>query len=289
MERLAAFMSRRVAGVPVGVIAVIIAAGLLFLAFKLPKQSEEIPADDGDGEGDAPFGDGVDVSQPVFGATPVIYQPSGGGGAGGGVASTPQADTNALWGKRATEWLMTQGASVNEASAAISKYLSGEPLNTAETKWRDKAIAQFGFPPEGVEYVAPVDDSVPTPTAPPPPAAPGPYTGPAVSQGKPPLKHIVKGKSDNQARELAVLYYGTNTADAVNKIHAANTTTQDPYPTGQAVKIPERFEPQYFKSTAATNTVYEIARKNSVTAAKVLALNPGMKFPVKAGTRVRVR
>ncbi|HEY6020472.1 MAG TPA: hypothetical protein VIY48_11340, partial [Candidatus Paceibacterota bacterium] len=205
-----------------------------------------------------------DVEMPVATATPIITQ-------------TATNDTNDAWKRRAIEYLMGNGYTVEVATNAISKYLNGEALSAKESEARDAAVKQLGLPPEDIpdvirQHPKPEDTS----------------KTPAVAQGKPPLHHIVKGNRDNTARELAVLYYGTSDADATDKIHAANATQVEPYAVGSSIKIPEKFEPKYFRATGHTRTVYDIARRNSSTPAKIEALNPGMDFPVKVGTRVRV-
>lgn len=275
MDGIREFFSKRVLGIPVGVFALLFAGSLLFYAIRMPKTATAVAAPDTEADTDELAGDVAGLDNPVFAATPTIYQPSG-----PSVTATPQADTNELWGRRVQEWLVSQGASVDVAQSVVYKYLSGVSLTATEVTWRDKAVKQYGFPPETVDVVAP------TPT---PPTANPVYNGPAVSQGKPPLVHTVKGNSDNQASELARLYWGSNSPDAVRKMRANNTTLVEPYATGTKVKISQTFTPVYFKATAATHTLYDIARKNGTTAPAVTALNPNMHFPVAAGARVRVK
>lgn len=281
MEKFKALMSRKVAGVPVMLIAAIVMAVLLYFAFKMKPapEEEELPTDEATTDG----GDLPDTSQPVFGANPVIYQPSG-----GSVASVPQEDTNELWARRAIEWLIQNGESYSAASGAISKYVAGESLTPEETKIRDKAIAHFGIPPETPEYAPDVPATVTPDDA---PAPSGVYNGPATKQGEPPLTHKVKGKSDDTPAELARLYYGLVNADTKRQIeaHKSNLSIIWPARVGTSVRIPERHDPKYYVATSATRTLYKIAAKNGKNPAVVQALNPTMNFPVKVGTRVRVR
>lgn len=258
---------KKVGGIPVLWIGIVIAAIALYGAFRLkpaPEVTEEdIAAEDAaeDEEGD------FDTDQPVFSATPVIMQPSG-----PSVASTPMEDTNELWGRRSIEWLTANGYSLTLATSAITKYLDGSTLSMQEAEARDKAVKQYGLPPEGL---------LPTKTA--------GDKSPASAQGVPPTRHTVRGERDNQPAELARVYYGINNADAINLIDAANPTVPKPYRVGQVVKIPEYRQPKYFKATSAVRSLYEIARKNGSTPQKIAELNPGMKFPVAVGTRVRIR
>lgn len=266
MDKFRELMGKKVAGIPVLWIALIIALVALYGALRLKPaapEEEDIPEGDEDTDGDI-----GDTGQPVFSATPVVMQPSG-----PSVASTPMEDTNDLWGRRAVEWLIANGFSVTVATNAITKYLGGETLSVTEGQARDKAIKQFGIPPEGLVTTS----TAATPSA------------PASAQGKAPTTHTVRGARDNTPAELARVYYGIANADMINLIDAANPTSTKPYRVGQRVRIPAMREPKYYRATAAVNTLYAIARKNGTDAAKVSELNPGMRFPVRVDTRVRVR
>lgn len=264
---IAGLADKKVAGIPVLYIALGIGVVALYGAIAM-KPSEEPSVSEEDVEGDVEGDDAGDTSVPVFSATPVIYQPSG-----GSVASTPMEDTNELWGRRSIEWLVSNGSTLTVASNAIDKYLNGLEMSYQEAQARDKAVKQFGIPPEGI---------LPTNS----PSAP---VRPASTQGTPPLTHRVVNTRDNTASELALIYYGRNGKDAVNLIDAANIGVPHPYKIGQGVKIPPYRNPKYYKATSATRTAGDIARKNGTTMQKIRELNQGMSFPVKAGTRVRVR
>lgn len=268
MNDILAFMRRKVFGVPAGVFVLIGAAVILFIAYRMRNTASDTTSTDttvdGTASGDAGLID--TTQQPDFSALPDT--PS----ATPVVVTTATNDTNDLWARRAIEWLLTQGYSVEIATGAIQGYLNGNSLSTKEAEARDKAIHNFGLPPES------------TPDTPVHRVSPAP----AGKQGEPPLNHKVKGANDNTPAELAVLYYGTNSGDAVNKIVSANNNSVVPYATGTEIHIPANYVPKYYHSTGHTNTVYEIARKNGTTADKIESLNPGMKFPVKPGTRVRV-
>lgn len=269
-----ALTSRKVAGIPVVYFILILAAAGLYGAFRLkPSAPEVTPAESVDGPDIG--GDAGDTSQPVFQATPVITQPSG---SQGSVASVTSPDTDSLWSRRAIEYLISPagGYSLDVATAAITHYLAGEPMSNVEAGARDKAVQQFGIPPESTPL-----STVETPVTP-------VYNGPASKQGVPPCKHTVKGTSDNTYTELASLYYGGNLQSMLTLIHANNPGLNSPFKVGTIVNIPKLVQPKYYKATAATRDAYAIARKNATTPGIVVGLNPGMHFPVKIGARVRV-
>ncbi len=251
--------SKKVYGIPVIWIVLIVAAAGLYGAFRL----KPAPSDTADAT-DVPEGDNsADTGQPVFTANPVTIAP---------IESNPDnTDSNDKWARRSIEWLSANGATLSLATSAISKYINSEDLSFAEGALRDKAVKQFGLPPEGLSQSNTLG-----------------YQGPAVKQGNPPTTHTVKGKSDDTFSELGRLYYGLSNWDAANLLRRANLTIVEPFPVGARITIPPYHDPTYYVATGATHTLYAIAAKNSTTAAKVQALNPGKTFPVKVGTRVRV-
>jgi len=254
MEGFKSLLKQRIKGIPVVLIVAVVAAAALYGAIRLkPAASEDEPVED-----DGLAGDGGDEGQPVF----VANQPP----------QPSTEDTNDKWARRAVEWLAANGASLSLASSAITKYINSEDLTFAEGALRDKAVKQFGLPPEGLST-----------------SRTGGYKGPAAKQGNPPTSHTVKGVSDDTFAELGRLYYGLSNWDAVNLIRRANLNVVEPFPVGTIIRIPLYNDPKYYTATSATRDLYSIARKNGTTPAKVQALNPGRQFPVKAGTRVRVR
>lgn len=261
---------KKVAGVPVVYAGAVLAAGGLYWAIKsksTPAPSDGATAADSAGAGDTTG----NTNQPDFVANNVPTV----SGVGSSVTSATTQDTNDAWIRRAVEWLVQNGTPVGEASAALTAYVNGDPLSTDQGALRDKAVQQFGLPPETV----PVNGQ----------SAPPRYNGPASSQGTPPLTHTVKGKSDNSAQELARLYYGLSNADSVRLIAAANPSLVEPYAVGAQVTVPKFHAPKFYKTTAATHSLYDVARKNGTTPAAISALNPGLQWPVKIGTRVRVK
>ncbi len=138
--------SRKIGGIPVlYIVAVAVLVGL-YAAFKMkPTPAQNDTADDQAADpstGDGLSGDGPDTNQPVFIANPVIQQPS----------AQPIEQTNEMWARKAIEWLISPqgGETLSVASTAISGYLNGETLSWEEGQARDKAVKQFGLPPEGI-------------------------------------------------------------------------------------------------------------------------------------------
>lgn len=275
-----ALTAKKIGGVPVVWIVLGVAAVALYGALRL-KPSAPDAADTADAAPDIETDAAVDTSQPVFQATPTLTQPSG---VNASVTSTPMADTDELWKRRAIDWLRQNGYSLDLATRAITKYLDGELLTTEEARARDAAVNVYGIPPESVPGTA-TEPTAPTKT----PTTPV-YSGPAAKQGSPPTKHTVRGTSDDSIGELARLYYGVSGTGGVNAlIRAYNPTLNEPFRPGTVVVIPKLTEPRYYKANSAHRNLFDIARKNGISPAMVKGLNPKLDFPVKVGTRVRVR
>jgi hypothetical protein len=265
MDKFREFLGRKLYGIPMPVIVLVGVAGAWYLAKTLTGSgtaATDTTAATDDTSG-LTGGDATPTEQPVM------------------VANTPastvtDSGTTALgndsWSHNAQAWLISaHGASIGDAQAAIENYLNGDPLSYAQGQLRDLAVKQFGLPPEGAGGISSV----------------GAYSGPATRQGTPPTTHTVKGASDNTYGELARLYYGRNDAASIRYLQAANRTIAS-LTVGTKVKIPAWHNPKYYKATSAHRTLTSIAGKNGVATAAILALNPGMKFPVAIGTRVRV-
>ncbi len=256
---------RKIGGIPVVYIGLVVALVVLYAAIRLPKATPTEDDIEGDAEEELATDAEVNIvqgtQQPVFMANPVTAP-----------VTNVTENTNETWGMRARDYLAANGATPTQATTAITKYLNQETLSITEGALRDKAIKHLGFPPEGIIATSTMG-----------------YTGPASAQGTAPTTHTVKGKSDDTFRELARLYYGLDNADAVNLLNAKNPTLTEPLRVGARVSIPKFTRPRYYKSTKAKNNLYEIAKVNATTAAAITELNPGMKFPVSAGTRVRVK
>lgn len=279
MEGLNQILRHRVLGIPVSFVALVISGLVLWYVVKKLKAtptdttttgdsstSDQTPATDA---GPSDF-----TQQPTFSTVP-----SGTSGNDTQVTSPSKPATNDQWQRMSVEFLMANGYSLAVATDSISRYLNGERETTQQAAARDKAIAQFGLPPESIPDVI---VKSPNPTG-------QTGGGPAVKQGVPPLLHTVKGKNDNTARELAFLYYGTNDRASIDRIQSVNLGVAEPYPLGSKIHVPSDKAPRYYDATGGCNTQFCIARKNSTSAGAIETLNPGMNFPVKVGTRVRVR
>lgn len=269
MDKVQAFLKRKVAGVQVIWIILVLAVVAVIAAIRLPRAAPE-PVE-AEAEADVFDGDLPDTSQPVFSATPTIVQPTG-----TGVMGTAQPDSDDLWKRRTIDWLRQNGYSVDVATTTINKYLDGEPLTDAEKVARDRAVQVFGLPPEGIPSVL-----IPNPSA----------TAPASAQGVPPTTHTVKGTSDDTFAELAKLYYGFSSAQsgALGLLRAQNPSAREPFVPGTTIRVPKYTEPKYFTATSGYMSATKIASKNGTTAQVVIMLNPAKSFPVAPGTRVRVR
>lgn len=77
-------------------------------------------------------------------------------GSGGGISNTGSSGTttNAQWGVQAANTLIGQGQDPSTVQSAISAYLSGQPLSTAQQALINSALQQAGTPPQGVVAVA---------------------------------------------------------------------------------------------------------------------------------------
>lgn len=204
-----------------------------------------------------------------FVANPQPAQPAAPGNAG--------IEDNQTWYRKGVEFLVQHGEDSSNAETALSKYLEGEQLSYAEGQLKNKVVLEYGPPPE---YFKPGGTQ-------------GKPSDPARQQGPLPRNHIVKGPNDDTYADLARLYYSNASAANIALIKAENTPNglsgDGPWPVGTSVRIPKFIDPVYFTSTKRDNTLSEIASKNGRSTADIQTLNPGMKFPVKPGTRVRVK
>lgn len=288
MNRFQELLSRRVAGIPVGVIAVIVAALVLVVALRMRKSAT--PTTDPDTATDEPAGDGDiggTVTNPTFQASPTTPT----------VVAVTAEDTNELWAVRARTWLVGIGMNPTLASQLVGKYLNSEPLTSDEKQEVDAVVRQLGFPPDPPELIDLTPEDAPTVTTPETPTAPG-NTGngpkasdvmPPTKQGTPPTHHVVKNARDNGPGELANLYYGSNAPAKVARLEAANWELgAGPWSVGTIVKVPDDHPAVYFVATADVRGLNQIAGKNGVDPHFITVLNPGVNFPVKKGDRVRV-
>lgn len=267
-------------GIPVLVWAALGVGALMFVAWKMPSKTAANPPEDT--TGGTPATDGVPTGaegavSSQFGMTdtggfnsagaPIIVNPT---------PATPTAGitTNQEWSSQAISWLTNQGgAAGGAAQEAITLYLNGQPLSYTQGQLRDQAIKQFGPPPEGVASISRT------------------AAEPGRTQGVPPLTHTVKGDNDNTISELAALYYGKSSQhnnDIIERENGGRIGPSGPYPVGTRIVIPKYHEPMHYTATKTTTTAAAIAKKNGTSTTAVIAMNPGVHFPVKPGTVVVV-
>lgn len=190
------------------------------------------------------------------------------------VNPTFSTDTNDKWARRAIEWLSANGSSPGVAHAAIYAFINGDQLSYDQGALRDKAVSQFGWPPEEV-------------------LPGGTSLMPAKRQfAHPPGTHVVKNSNDNTYGEIANLYYGSAAQQSLSLLANANKSlgTSGPFAPGARVYVPVLVAPKYvIARRPGYDEKGEIASKNSISIKSLEILNPGMHFPVKDGARVRVR
>lgn len=131
-------------------------AGIVVFAYWRNSQiPEEVP-----GEGDQ-YAAGDDYTPDAYiGATQPggeTYDPNDG--------ETNIPTTNAEWSQRVIDALESVGYDRAKAAQTVGKYLSGQPLDTAEKLIIQVAIAMLGNPPAGA---LPIISAPSTPTTPPP-------------------------------------------------------------------------------------------------------------------------
>lgn len=154
---------------------------------------------------------------------PVRVAEPGVGTGGGQFIETPPSEvdtsgpeleeTNANWGRKATDWLIGQGNDPGLSDNAIRKYLSSEELNSQEQSLIDQALREFGTPPEPLAPVREVQQ---------PPEAPGKlkdvtiYRSPGVNLITPTLADP-QGVND-QPTHIEIVMKGSNGYNAKRNI-----------------------------------------------------------------------
>lgn len=281
MDKIGTFLQKKVLGVKVLYLVAVFVVLLAFWAWRMKPSA--------DATGDASTDAGTDTatgeepSQPTFSAVP---------NAGGSVTVGGQEDTNDTWGRRAIEWLVSQGVSVDKATIAIQKYLNGDALSVEESAIKDKAIGQFGFPPEIPQAGGTQTDPVT------PPAEPGGNNGGGSST----QQHIPPGfytiKAGDTWTKIAVLWYGSSADKWIDLLQGWNKYGKNkntpmphsgPLPTGERVWVPEKKEPVYATAKKGLQSETDFIKKYPPLHHKMLQeFNDGMHFPVKIGTKVRV-
>jgi hypothetical protein len=268
MDKFNGILQRKILGVKVLYLAAVFVVALVAVAWRMKSST---------GGPDEPIGDTVDDTATD---ASTAYPDTDGTGTvttvtTGNTTTVTQVDNNETWSRRAIEWLIAQGTSPDKATTSIQKYINAEQLSYDEGQLRDKAVAQFGLPPE-----IPISGGT---LAKPATAAP------VVKSYKPPAVHKVTGSSDNTYTELAKLYYGSSADKYVDLIQAHNSLKHSgEFKVGTNVFIPAKTEPRYYKAVAGKVTAEKIAAANGLSTRALRELNDAMKFPVKVGTQVRV-
>jgi len=251
-------------GIPTPLLAVIVLAGGYFVYTRFAggtstaEDSTDTTAGDGTGE----------TSQPIFSTTDVSS-----GTDSTSTTETTSSDTNTAWTARAVTYLVGKGYDHTIAEGGLANYLAGETLTYEQNQAVKAALAQYGPPPEGITGVSAVAN----------------YSGPAVRQGTPPTKHVIKGSADDSYQELARLYYGRTDAATIRQLQNANRTIAK-LSVGVTVTIPKHANPRFITTTARRRTAAQIAKYAKVSQTALIELNPKLDFtkPLKVGIRVQV-
>ncbi len=258
--------SKKVAGVPVLYLAGGFVVILAIVAWKMkPTTTDAGPVDEAQGVAPDLTDGAADYSGLATQGTVTVVQ---------GTTTDTEAvkETNDSWERSAVDYLVEAGlATPSAAQAAIHKYLEGADLSYEEGQLKDAAIRKLKLPPEPLVSIGSIG------------------TQPAQRQiGTLPGKHTVKGSNDNGLTKLAQLYYGRSDTPYTTLLTAANPTLPryGQYNPGTIVNIPAYTEPKYY--VAGSLDAKTIAAKNGISTTTLGLLNPGMSFPVKKGTKVRV-
>lgn len=266
---------KKVAGVPVIYLAGAFVVILAIVAWKMKPSTPAPEASPSDG--------GVDPNTPLGDNTAADYSLLATHGTVTTATAAPTADpavqqTNDDWYRAAVDYLVTSNqASPSQAESAMSKYLHGDNLTFEEGTLKDKAILKLKLPPEPLATIGVIS-----------PASPAPAQRQFTNF---PGGHTVKGPNDNTPTLLAQLYYGNGDAAHSALIVQQNArlgTGSVTYPVGTGVVIPAWHDPKYYITPKDGYSVSGVAAANGTTATSIGILNPGMTFPVKKGTKVRV-
>ena len=160
MERVSAFLNRKVLGVKVLYLLAVAVIALAIVAFVMKPKADpadevsdtDVTPDDGTDGGVDYAGDGSEPqSWPATGSGTVTVMP-------------PQADlignmnesilSNEEWLSRSVAYLVSKGVSGTIAQSALTTYLAGGQLSITQKNNVDDAIKEFGLPPQGVDSVS---------------------------------------------------------------------------------------------------------------------------------------
>jgi hypothetical protein len=122
------------------------------------------------------------------------YNVSPTGGISNGTVPGPTTDLQ--WSTLAANYLLSTGSDPSTIQTALSKYLSGTALSSAEQTIVNAALRQFGSPPEGTIPVVVVPTPTPTPT---PSPTPTPTPTPTPSTAAPAAPHVTGQELANRS------------------------------------------------------------------------------------------
>lgn len=266
-ESIKDVLMSKVFGVPVALLAVVGFAGMVYFLNRTGSSSETADTAVGEDTEDA-SGDVEYYDPPTFVANESESTEE----------TTVTTSSNETWRQTAYAWAVgTKSFDPLMVEAGLSAYLAGEQLTAKQNEMIQAVLVQFGRPPAGPAGTSTVAT----------------FTGPATSQGTPPLTHTVKGTMDDSLAELARLYWGVGTNEAINQLRAANPTlpSTSGISTGTAVKVPAHRNPSFYRTTKEVNTLADVARAKGLSQVTVFNLNPTIartkELPV--GTKVQVR
>lgn len=281
VDKIKELMQKKVGGVPV---LYLIAAGVLVLAIYAwrMKPQADFTDDNSDVQGDAESastlpdeGGSAYDSLATQGTVTVVQQPS--------TSTQPSTEkTNSDWVKEGAEWavLPTSGLNVSgaEANQALSLYLQGADLNYAQTQIVNAVTKEKGQPPDGVGATGKLTLTAPDAAA----------TRQVTSF---PGWHTVKGSNDNTYNKLCRLYYGNDsqaTLDTMQYHNVMRVGTGGTFAPGTRIYIPEQRSPKLFVTTKSVHTSQQIAAKNGISTAQLIALNNTERGNWPVGVAVRV-
>ena len=194
-------LSRKVLGIPVLYIAIVLVLALAFYAWRAKSSSDSAPAAD-TGDDTADEGGAADVSAlyPIA-PTGTVYagQPQS------AVTDNAEYYGNAQWLAKAVMGMAAKGKSPGEVQIALQAYLNGDHLTYDQAMIRDQAIKDHGFPPE--TFTAGTADGKPVP-APAPVVNPTPAPAPAPANPR----RLRPRKSRGRIRLLRAIRCGLSRA-----------------------------------------------------------------------------
>lgn len=287
MDKLKAFMNRKILGVKVLYLALVLVVVLGFVAWKMKSAGVDAGAIDTPADETAPEDVGNDVPTTVTPTDSSLGIGSGGSSAGGITTDpvytppvVPEAPTNDTWMRQGIDWLIKQGVPSDQATAALQAYLAGDQLSFDQGKLRERVIQQFGLPPE----IPPSGGTANKPTTPKAPPKVTPQTQ------KPPLNYKTTA-TINTYGEIAKHFYGSSADRYVDLLQAANLRLghSGPFKVGTTVFVPAKTEPHYYTAKKGHTTLAQIAAANGTSQGVIKELNDKTHFPVKVGAKVRVK